>query len=197
MSTSNIKRRVRLLEPTNAGRKKKHDDLTPKQKRFCEAYVIDMNGTKAAIAAGFSRKNARSAASTFLTKPNIQREVQKHQAKLAAKTEVNAQRVIGKLAEIAFGPTDPSLPKPADQLNALAQLGKHLGLFVERHEVDSRMTTLSVNVSAADLASARALVENFRSSERPMIEGEVSRPTSGRSPPDDEPADEDEDDASK
>ena len=31
-----------------------------------------VNGTKAAIAAGFSRKNARSAASTFLTKPNIQ-----------------------------------------------------------------------------------------------------------------------------
>ena len=151
---------------------KRHDDLTPKQKRFCEAYVIDMNGTKAAIAAGFSRKNARSAASTFLTKPNIQREIQKHQAKLAQKTEISAERVVNKLAEIAFGKTDPDLPKPADQLNALAQLGRHLGLFVERHEVDQRTTLLNVSVSAADLESARSLVELFRSSPK-MIEGKV------------------------
>ena len=153
------KQRQRGQKRTKSMNTKRHDDLTPKQKRFCEAYVIDMNGTKAAIAAGFSRKNARSAASTFLTKPNIQREIQKHQAKLAQKTEISAERVVNKLAEIAFGKTDPDLPKPADQLNALAQLGRHLGLFVERHEVDQRTTLLNVSVSAADLESARSLVE--------------------------------------
>ncbi len=40
---------------------------------FAREYVKDLNGTRAAIAAGYSRKTARVTASQLLTKPNIQK----------------------------------------------------------------------------------------------------------------------------
>ena len=49
----------------------KDKPLTNKQRRFCEEYVIDWNGTRAAIAAGYSEKSAREQASQNLTKLNI------------------------------------------------------------------------------------------------------------------------------
>lgn len=46
-------------------------DLTEKQRRFCEFYVFDWNGTQAAIKAGYSEDTARQISSENLTKPNI------------------------------------------------------------------------------------------------------------------------------
>ncbi len=34
-------------------------DLTPKQARFVEEYLIDLNATQAAIRAGYSKKTAK------------------------------------------------------------------------------------------------------------------------------------------
>ena len=36
------------------------DAVTPKQKRFCDEYLIDTNATQAAIRAGYSEKTAYS-----------------------------------------------------------------------------------------------------------------------------------------
>jgi len=45
--------------------------LKPKQQRFVEEYVIDWNGTQAAIRAGYSKTSAKVTASRLLTKANI------------------------------------------------------------------------------------------------------------------------------
>lgn len=57
---------------------KKHGNKGPtqKQQRFCDEYLIDFNGTQAAIRAGYSRKSARAIASETLTKPYIQEYIQ-------------------------------------------------------------------------------------------------------------------------
>ena len=47
------------------------EKLTAKQKRFCEEYIIDWNGTRAAIAAGYSKKTAYSIAHENLRKASI------------------------------------------------------------------------------------------------------------------------------
>ena len=46
--------------------------LNEKQKKFCEEYIIDFNGTQAAIRAGYSKKTAYSMASENLRKPEVQ-----------------------------------------------------------------------------------------------------------------------------
>ena len=40
--------------------------LTAKQQRFCDEYLIDMNGTQAAIRAGYSKKTAYAIAIAFV-----------------------------------------------------------------------------------------------------------------------------------
>lgn len=46
--------------------------LTDKQKRFCEEYMIDLNGTQAAIRSGYSENTAKEIGYENLTKPHIQ-----------------------------------------------------------------------------------------------------------------------------
>lgn len=47
------------------------ENMTPKQKRFCDEYLIDLNATQAAIRAGYSEKTASVIAAENLRKPNI------------------------------------------------------------------------------------------------------------------------------
>jgi len=77
-------------------------DLTDKQKRFCEEYVIDFNGLQAAIRAGYAKNSAAGQASELLTKPNISSYVKQLQSKLGEACSVSAQDIIEELKKIAF-----------------------------------------------------------------------------------------------
>lgn len=80
-------------------------DLTDKQKRFCEEYLIDLNATAAYKRAGYQVKSdsvAASCASDLLRIPKVQAYVTELQNKRARRTRVTADRVIRELARIAF-----------------------------------------------------------------------------------------------
>lgn len=51
--------------------------MTPKQKRFCDEYLTDLNATQAAIRAGYSKKTARKIGQENLTKPDVVEYIQK------------------------------------------------------------------------------------------------------------------------
>lgn len=76
--------------------------LTAKQKRFCEEYLIDFNGTRAAICAGYSKKTANRIASENLSKPDIQAFIQESQKKLSEKSAITLERVLKEYGRIAF-----------------------------------------------------------------------------------------------
>ena len=54
--------------------------LTAKQQRFADEYLVDLNGTKAAIRAGYSPKTASVIATENLRKPNICEYIEKRMA---------------------------------------------------------------------------------------------------------------------
>ncbi len=56
--------------------------LSPNQQRFCEEYVVDLNGTQAAIRAGYSANSAEMQASRLLTNDKVKSEVKRLQEKL-------------------------------------------------------------------------------------------------------------------
>lgn len=76
--------------------------LPPMQDRFVDEWLIDFNGTQAAIRAGYSERSARSIAGRLLTKDNIQREISRRQKDLQRRTEVTQERVVMELARVAF-----------------------------------------------------------------------------------------------
>lgn len=76
--------------------------LSPKQARFVEEYLIDLNATQAAIRAGYSEKTAGSIGSENLQKPEIELAIAKARAKLSEKTGITAERVLAELALLGF-----------------------------------------------------------------------------------------------
>lgn len=69
------------------------DRLDPREYEFCRAYVIIPNGTKAAIAAGWSPKSADSVAVALLKRPLIQAEIARLQHNTAEAAGVTAAEV--------------------------------------------------------------------------------------------------------
>ena len=76
--------------------------LTPKQAKFCQEYIIDFNGARAADKAGWSKKTARATASRLLTYCNIQEYITELLEKRSKRTEVTADQVVTELAKLAF-----------------------------------------------------------------------------------------------
>ena len=75
-------------------------NLTPKQQRFVEEYLIDLNATQAAIRAGYSEKTARDIGCENLAKPNIAKAIEEAQNKRQEQTQIDAAYVLRRLVEI-------------------------------------------------------------------------------------------------
>lgn len=76
--------------------------LTPNEKRFCDQYIIDLNGTQAAIRSGYSERSAKEIASRLLTKDNVKAYLQRRMADLQKRTEITQDMVLLELAKIGF-----------------------------------------------------------------------------------------------
>ena len=83
-----------------AGRKK--DQLTAKQQRFVEEYLIDLNATQAAIRAGYSKKTAGAIGVENLKKPLIAAAISEGRRKQAERTEITADKVLAEPALLGF-----------------------------------------------------------------------------------------------
>lgn len=75
--------------------------LLPRQQRFVEEYLVDLNATQAAVRAGYSAKTASVIGAENLAKPNIQKAIQARQEELKIKTEITQDWVLRRYAMIA------------------------------------------------------------------------------------------------
>jgi phage terminase small subunit len=78
--------------------------LTPKQSRFVEEYLVDLNGKQAATRAGYSHspKSAEVQASRLLSDAKVDAAVREAMDARAQRTGVTADRVLRELAELAL-----------------------------------------------------------------------------------------------
>ena len=76
--------------------------LNPKQARFVQEYLIDLNATQAAIRAGYSKKTADVQGYQLLQKPLVSEAIVKAQAGLSDKNGDLVQKIIDELKIIAF-----------------------------------------------------------------------------------------------
>ncbi len=76
--------------------------MRPKQQRFVEEYLVDLNATQAAIRAGYSEKTAGQIGDENLKKPEIKEAIQARRKELSEKVEITQERVLKEYARIAF-----------------------------------------------------------------------------------------------
>jgi len=69
---------------------------------FQKEYLVDLNGTQAAIRAGYSPKRADKTAIRLLKRPEVRKAVNKEIAKRSKRIEINADKVLQELARLAF-----------------------------------------------------------------------------------------------
>jgi hypothetical protein len=77
----------------------KPKQLTPKEKLFCSEYAVSLNGTRAAIAAGYSEDSARQIASSNLSKAYIKAHIEQ----LLAERAIGPEEILARLQSHATG----------------------------------------------------------------------------------------------
>lgn len=131
--------------------------MTPKQQRFVEEYLIDLNATQAAIRAGYSKKTAKQIGTENLSKPVIAEAIAEAQAERSERTGITqdwtlttihetverckqARPVLDRKGERVLVETPSGDVVPAYTFDATAVLrgaelaGKHLGMFPNKYE---------------------------------------------------------------
>ena len=121
--------------------------MTPKQKRFCDEYLIDCNATQAAIRAGYSEKTAKQIGTENLSKPDIRAYIDERLAEVQSKKIASAEEVMQYLTSVLRGESKSSVlslcgdgcqeviekaPDEKEKLKAAEMLAKRYGLLTDK-----------------------------------------------------------------
>ncbi len=77
--------------------------MTPKQRKFCDEYLISGNATDAAIKAGYSPKTAKQTGSENLAKPDLRAYIDEQLEKLHSAKIADAEEVMKYLTSVMRG----------------------------------------------------------------------------------------------
>ena len=132
--------------------------MRDKQKLFIKEYLIDLNGTQAAIRAGYSKHSAHAGAVELLRNPNVRRELDKALQERAERMDIKAdyvlkgiietverckqaRPVLNRQGEHVMCETEDGEMRPAYTFDSSAVLkgyellGKHLNLFTDKIDI--------------------------------------------------------------
>lgn len=142
--------------------------MTPKQMRFCDEYLIDLNATQAAIRAGYSKKTANRIATENLSKPVIKEYIAARMAEKESELIADQDEVLKYLTAVLRGKTQSEVvvvenigdftsqartmqkaPDEKERLKAAELLGKRYGLYTDRMEQQVDMD-LQITVDYGD-----------------------------------------------
>jgi phage terminase small subunit len=109
--------------------------LNPKQTAFVREYLVDHNGTQAAIRAGYSKRTAGSQAYDLLKKPEIRASVEDAEKTTAEKAGLTLERLDRELARVCFSDMRQAYGKDG-QLLSLPKFPEDLARAVQAVEED-------------------------------------------------------------
>lgn len=129
-------------------------NMTAKQRRFCDEYLIDLDGTKAAIRAGYSPRTASAIASENLRKPKLQQYIAERMAEKEKQLIADQDEVLRYLTAVLRGESESEIvvvvssgdfmteakrvkkaPDEKERLKAAELLGKRYGLYTDKMDV--------------------------------------------------------------
>lgn len=103
--------------------------LNPKRAEFVRQYLVDLNGTQAAIRAGYSPKTAYAQANQLLNILEVKEAIAAGQSEKGLEVGRTAQGVLKDIMECTAQAREDGDLKTA--LKGLELQGKHLGMFTE------------------------------------------------------------------
>jgi phage terminase small subunit len=132
-------------------------ELNPKQQRFVEEYLKDLNATQAAIRAGYSAKTAQEQGSRLLSNVMVADALARAKAERSARIGLTADRVLEELAAVAFA----RMPDYADW-----GTGKQMGLKPSEELTDQQAAAVAQVVEIEKFIKTLGEDEQLMSRER-------------------------------
>ena len=126
--------------------------MTPKQKLFCEEYLVDLNATQAAVRAGYSEKTANAIGAENLTKPCIADAIAAAQTERIARVHIDADTVLEGLLAEAMDKGDRS--SHGARVAAWKALGQHLGIFTDNVNIKHAPADDSISAMMVQIAGS-------------------------------------------
>lgn len=81
---------------------KKNEGLSVKRERFCQEYVIDFNGTKAAERAKYSKNSAGQQAARLLQNDKVKERIRELKKEIMQRSGVTQDMIINEYKKLAF-----------------------------------------------------------------------------------------------
>jgi len=91
-----------MLGLTNTIELRYNSNMKQSYKIFAQEYLVDRNGTRAMIRAGYSKHTAAEQASRMLKRPEVKAYIQKLKDKRSKRTEITADNVLAQYRNLAF-----------------------------------------------------------------------------------------------
>lgn len=125
--------------------------MTPRQRKFCDEYLISGNATDAAIKAGYSPKTAKSIGQRLLTFVDLKQYIDTELEKLHSAKIADAQEVLEYLTAVMRGEHTEQVLKLAgdgiqtitdievsakERIKAAELIGKRYGMFTDKVGVE-------------------------------------------------------------
>lgn len=125
--------------------------MTPRQRKFCDEYLIDCNAKQAAIRAGYSPKTAYSIGNENLNKPELKAYIAEQLDKIHSSKIADAEEVMKYLTSVMRGEHTEEVPilcgdgcqeltpkevGAKERLKAAELIGKRYGLFTDKVGVE-------------------------------------------------------------
>jgi phage terminase small subunit len=159
--------------------------LPPKQQRFVEEYLVDLNATKAAERAGYSPKTANEQASRLMARPEIQAAIADGMAARSERTGIDAAYVLKRLhdeneADLADLYDATGALKPVREWPLVWRKGLVQGVEVEDVKADGivmgvvRKVKLSDRIKRTELIGKHVDVQAFNEKAEIKHSGEVT-----------------------
>lgn len=98
-------------------------ELTDKQRMFVLEYMRDFNATRAALAAGYSKRAAYSIGWENLRKPEIQAEITRLKDQMVGELGLSVHRVIAEYLKIAFADTSDYVEFGSQEETVMSEYG--------------------------------------------------------------------------
>jgi len=116
--------------------------LTPKQERFVNEYIIDLNATAAATRAEYKQPNKQGP--RLLVNVGVQAAIQAALARRTERVEITQDMVVNGLHTEAERTGDGA--SHAARVSAWGLLGKHVGMFKEQIEHSGTVKVQTVRI---------------------------------------------------
>lgn len=151
--------------------------MTPRQQRFVDEYLIDLNGTQAAIRAGYSERTANEQAARLLANVSVAAAIRTAQEERSERTKVDADWLLSRLAEEATADIadlydDSDRLRPVKEWPLVWRQGLVAGLEIEElyegrgedreHVGQLRKVKLSDRVKRLEMIGRHIGVQAFR-----------------------------------